>query len=96
MFLWMNVFTRGMRDFWEFVIDLLPITFRSVSAVGLERARGQNPRGWGQNPRGRGHNPRGRGQVFRPRGRGQASRPNIPETNIWTVNRGSQICRANN
>ena len=25
-----------MRDFWEFVIDLLPITFRSVSAVGLE------------------------------------------------------------
>ena len=25
-----------MRDFWEFIIDLLPITFRSVSAVGLE------------------------------------------------------------
>ena len=25
-----------MRDFREFVIDLLPITFRSVSAVGLE------------------------------------------------------------
>ena len=68
-----------MRDFWEFVIDLLPITFRSVSA-GLERPRGQNPRGRGQNPRGRGRgpNPRGRGQVFRPRGRGQASRPNIP------------------
>ena len=25
-----------MRDFWEFVIDLLPIIFRSISAVGLE------------------------------------------------------------
>ena len=37
-------------DFREFVIDLLPITFRSVSAVGLERPRGsrQNPRGRGQ------------------------------------------------
>ena len=29
-----------MRGFWEIVIDLLPITFRSVSAVGLERPRG--------------------------------------------------------
>ena len=69
-----------MRDFWEFVIDLLPITFRSVSVVGLERPRGQNPRGRGHNPRGQGrdHNPRGRGQVFWPRGRGQALMPNIP------------------
>ena len=76
-----------MRDFWEFVIDLLPITFRSVSAVGLERPRGQNPRGRGQNPRGRGrgHNPRGRGQVFRPRGRGHASRPNIPALHYFTL-----------
>ena len=32
-----------MRDFWEFVIDLLPITFRSVSA-GLERPRGSRPK----------------------------------------------------
>ena len=76
-----------MRDFRGFVIDLLPITFRSVSAVGLERPRGwrgQNPRGRGQTPRGRGHNPRGRGQVFWPRGRGQASRPNIPDhVTLW-------------
>ena len=54
MFLWMNVFyvkckiSLRFAAAWdtsdEFVIDLLPITFRSVSVVGLERPRGSRPK----------------------------------------------------
>ena len=61
----------GMRDFWEFVIDLLPITFRSVSAVSIERARGQNPRGQKPKPT----RPRPQPTRLEPRPGFSASRP---------------------
>ena len=73
----------------QFVIDLLPITFRSVSAVGLERPRGSmaktheaeaKPHEAEAEAEATTHEAwgRGRGQVFWPRGRGQASRPKHP------------------
>ena len=79
----------------NFVIDLLPITFRSVSA-GLERPRGSRPRP--TRPRPRPTRPRPRPQPtrprpgFRPRGRGQASRPNIPDDFLTNFYRHFLAC----
>ena len=58
-----------MRDFREFVIDLLPITFRSVSAVGLERPRGSRPKPTRPRPNPTRPRPRPRPQPTRPRPR---------------------------
>ena len=58
-----------MRDYWEFVIDLLPITFRSVSAVGLERPRGSRPKPTRPRPEPTRPRPRPRPQPTRPRPR---------------------------
>ena len=82
------LFAAAMRDFWEFVIDLLPITFRSVSVPRpREACSGQNPRGRGRNPRGRGrgHNPRGRGRRFFGLEAEATPLPNIPVSSAWSA-----------